>query len=391
MLSKTSLLTALRKYCPGDDRDPVENFVTEAFAWLLVNHPNFGRFFLDQIMTPLKLAALRPEIVISWSTQVNLGGKFPDLVARAGDIAYVFEHKVAANLHQDQLHNYRWNAAREYGEKHYKLILITKSVSQHEQNPDLALCWKNVHHWINEWVRQPGYVDDFLFGDFCQLLEQEGLGPDAPVSHESMLAFLPAVGFEDNVSHLVKRVSKHDWKSLLPEEVNIVFQPTQWGRVGFYLLGGAVADWNPGLFVGFLLEPSDHCVAWMSPSNPDFTVIISFDHGKHAGYEQWPLYQGMVVQLSTAVAASGTGFEFHHQLYESVFSDGPNRWHPIHIRKPMLELLRGTVTAEDQERRVIEQTAMIIEMIAKCSPFWELRAELRKVVRTPDITVDSIS
>lgn len=377
MPSRPRLLTALRKYQPGADRDPVENFVTEAFAWLLKSHPGFSHYFIGQITERLKMPTLEAGTVINWSTQVNLRGKLPDLVGLGGATAFIFEHKVWSNLHGEQLANYRSLAGQVYGANGYKLILITATPQQHAQDPDLALCWRDVHRWIGDWMSHPDYQPDFFFEDFRCLLEDEGLGPPAPVSHESILAFLPAQGFEAKLYRLAEAVSKHDWAALLPAgQGKVEFAPLAWGRLGFYLTGRNEEGWCPGLYAGFLLDPDDHSITWMNPAVPDFTVIISIHPQRHPGYESLPLYQQMVAELTTAVEASGTGFQFHHQLYESTHPKGPNRWHPIHIRKPMLELLRGTVTAEDQTRRVVEELSLIVALIHECRPFWELRAFL---------------
>ncbi|MEM6502043.1 MAG: hypothetical protein AAF685_09415, partial [Cyanobacteria bacterium P01_C01_bin.89] len=39
------LLSSLRKYRPREGHDPLENFITEAFAWILRKHPDFSVFF----------------------------------------------------------------------------------------------------------------------------------------------------------------------------------------------------------------------------------------------------------------------------------------------------------------------------------------------------------
>jgi hypothetical protein len=66
MKSKTNLLTALRKYRPRDNHDPLENFVTEAFAWLLINQPAFGRFYLGKVLHRLGQSDLSTGQVIEW-------------------------------------------------------------------------------------------------------------------------------------------------------------------------------------------------------------------------------------------------------------------------------------------------------------------------------------
>ena len=44
---ETGLFEALRKYSPREGNDPLENFITEGFAWLLNKYPEFGEFFLQ--------------------------------------------------------------------------------------------------------------------------------------------------------------------------------------------------------------------------------------------------------------------------------------------------------------------------------------------------------
>ncbi len=42
---KTGLLQAVRKYRPREGMDPLENFVTEAFCWVLNNNRELGSKF----------------------------------------------------------------------------------------------------------------------------------------------------------------------------------------------------------------------------------------------------------------------------------------------------------------------------------------------------------
>ena len=45
---ETGLLESLRKYRPREGKDPLENFITEAFAWILNNYSDFAEFFINK-------------------------------------------------------------------------------------------------------------------------------------------------------------------------------------------------------------------------------------------------------------------------------------------------------------------------------------------------------
>jgi hypothetical protein len=380
---KSNLLSALRKYRPRENHDPLENFITEAFAWLLQNHPLFGEFFLKKIALGLQLQFAPGGATIEWETQVHAEGLRPDMVGAVGERAFIFEHKAWSALRPNQIRDYRNQAVLKYGKENYHLILITAASYLIDQNPDLALCWHDVHAWIKEWQSHRDYEEEFLFEDFCQLLENEGMGPPAEISHAAVLSFLPAKNFLGKISDLIQRAAKYPWASLLPAGECKVHLPGHHGRlwgddkygfIGFYLLGDS-SDWSPSISVGFFHDPRDYHIEWSSPSNPDFSINLDFNIQLHPNYADHPLYRRMVEDLSQSVARSQPEFDFLDHL---ATTPNPNRWHPLHIRMPMLELLRGTRDAEEQRLRLIGATSSILKLITDCQPFWELRAELRK-------------
>jgi hypothetical protein len=321
--------------------------------------------------------------VIEWKTQVNLGGVFPDLVGIADGQAYLFEHKAWSPLHDNQLTNYRNEAIKAYGAENYRLILITGGQAQIIQNPDLGLCWHEVHAWIAEWQHHKDYQPDHLFSDFQELLEEEGMGPPAPVSHESILAYHAAQTFEPALIALVQRVFHHPWNTLfeqaaikpnLPWHRSLPGGQDPWGRIGINLLGN-VPNWSPGLFSGFLVDPSDHCVEWSTPSSPDFGLIFDINTDLHPNYDKLEALIQLRTDLPDAVARACPDYQFLDHLKQS--SD-PNRWHPFHIRKPMLEVLRGTKTADQQYQRVVDEITRLLVAVTSQSAFWEFRDALQK-------------
>ena len=141
---ETGLFEALRKYSPREGNDPLENFITEGFAWLLNKYPEFGEFFLQYLEEKLQLNVNKYDC--KWSTQVNFDGKYPDMVYRWENRAIVFEHKTWTRLDENQIKNYREYSQREFDDS--RIALITATKQQHEQCPDLALCWSDIYKLI---------------------------------------------------------------------------------------------------------------------------------------------------------------------------------------------------------------------------------------------------
>ena len=102
---KNDLLTSLRKYRITHKRDSKENFITEAFAWLLKNYPNFSSYFIKDLKNRLN-STINVSENLKWDTQKNFDGVYPDMVCEFDDNAFVFEHKAWSYLHQNQLQNY---------------------------------------------------------------------------------------------------------------------------------------------------------------------------------------------------------------------------------------------------------------------------------------------
>lgn len=105
-----SLFVNLRKYRPRENTDPLENFVTEAFAWLLRRNPELNQYFVEKIAKKLAAtdkAFTPPSEDISWSTQENYNGVLPDMEAKWPGMTLVFEYKAWSELHPNQLENHR--------------------------------------------------------------------------------------------------------------------------------------------------------------------------------------------------------------------------------------------------------------------------------------------
>lgn len=349
-MKATGLLSALRKYRVRENSDPIENFVTEAFAWLLKNDADFSSFFLRS------LRGCHPENAdafdsADWSTQCNWGGKFPDMVCELPkeDFAYVFEHKVWSLLHENQLENYR-NFAKEKWKERYRMILITAHRGQHQQEPDEALCWEEVYRKIRDYLLTPAGKSSAirpLIEDFLNLLRDIGLAPLGVFRREEIIGY--AGDFRHRMNILWEHVAAELKRLLAPATGNETFGPLaespdfrvekdldKWGRIGLSLF----REWRPGLFVGSLLDPHDHGVRYSEPEKgPDVCLIVSFDESLHHLYGSKE-YASLRQSLQNAFDQGNSVWRFHDHLEDPKLEDGQkNLWHPIHIRRPLIDIL----------------------------------------------------
>ena len=380
----TGLFEALRRYSPRENRDPLENFITEGFAWILNEDSVFEEFFLKYLEEKLNWSIGNYDC--KWRTQENFGGKYPDMVCHLNneDKAIIFEHKtLGRDLDEHQLANYKKYAKKNFDD--YRIVLITATSQQHEQDPDLALCWSDIYNLISDWEKSDN--NEFLIKDFQQLLKSVGLGPPAPISHTSIRYYYETSDLKKNIKNLTERVKgreeqKKKWKEIIKENYNLSIPILQgkddyYGRIGLHLLSlkGHNPDLGPGgIFVGILLDGEDHKTEPIDPvKGPDFCLIISFSKSLHGFYYREENYKKLVEELlPKKVEQLNDGWQFYDHL-KDFEAPKKNKYHPIHIRKPMLDVFCGTESCEDQEDRFYGAASELIKLVAEEESFWSLR------------------
>jgi hypothetical protein len=183
-----NLFHRLRRYHGSPDREAGEDFLTEAFAWLVSKHPPLGHAFASDLAARAKWNEPIPsDAEVCWSTQVRTSNGIIDMVAdvQSGPLL-VFEHKVWAELREHQIEDYREVMEQQHPGR-VKTVLITARKGQWTQNADVQLTWADVHGWLSS-ANTPRVA---LRDDLLEYLRAEGLGPPAPVSHECILSFAP--------------------------------------------------------------------------------------------------------------------------------------------------------------------------------------------------------
>jgi hypothetical protein len=280
-----------------------------------------------------------------WRTQVTVDAGRLDMVAEDGDFAVIFEHKVWSELGEGQLEKYA-KAGRDRWLAGAPIVLITASTEQHTSQGDLALTWSQVCDVLERWLATQSTPDE-LVRDFIDLLQERDVAA-TKVSEEQLRAYFTARGLERSLTHVVKLAAKASWSERLaaiafPGEAPSATLATHDGRLGLNLLPG----WRPGLFVGALLDGTDHKVQPSNPAEgPDFTVILSFNREP----DGWPMYDSYVSSpelkaLRARLKADAKGWDF---------AESTNPWHPLHLRRPLLRVFEGASDIDAQRQRFVD-------------------------------------
>jgi hypothetical protein len=84
--------------------------------------------------------------------------------------------------------------------------------------------------------------------------------------------------------------------------------------------------------------------------------------------------------LQEEVEKLDDNWNFYNHINDETV-DKKNYWHPIHIRKPMIDLFKGTVTAEEQENKFIEAVNTILPIIIQSEYFKNLKNDMKEIVK----------
>jgi hypothetical protein len=62
-----------------------------------------------------------------------------------------------------------------------------------------------------------------------------------------------------------------------------------------------------------------------------------------------------------------------YELYNHLSEQNSNRWHPIYIRKPLLDILAGCKSQEEQIIKLLYDSGKLLGLLEKSVSFKQLR------------------
>ena len=357
-----------------------EDFLTDAFCWLLSEVPGLGPQFLEFLRKeqeeqaanrsrpsrpPRRIPELAPES-LRWETQNPFPRKSkrdgkrairPDMTCTDGKCGVVFEHKTWTNPHKNQLRNLRENAPDLF--ECAPIVLITGRAGQHQQDPDLALCWSQIHGFLDERAKGAGDTG-FAVREFQTLLKERGLGPMAILEPKAIRNYFVVTDLKDNLKRLIKSLSQREWGEDR-KGADLIKRGERDGRFGLDL-----RPWNPGVFVGVILDGRDHGVKPRA-TGLDASVILDCEQSLHG---QTQRFEDLLCKIYRNEGLP-EGWEVQRLWKaEEIWDDGkyrgrPNPWHPLHIRKPLLEVFDNAESWGDQADRFYSETRKVADLVLR--------------------------
>ncbi|WP_263835082.1 hypothetical protein [Salinibacter sp.] len=381
-----SLLVSLRSYQPRPDRDPLEDFVTEAFAWTLRAHPPIGSQFLSEIDRRADLPkGSVGEDGWEWDTQVDVGEGRADMLAIGDHRTYVFEHKVGQTAKAKQVDRYR----RSLTADEVVTVLIMDAKWNYEgpqsadvEDPDLRLTWAEVSKILGDKSDELETAD--RIDDFRALLDHEGLGPRKPLGEPDLRA-VPR--YKETIDHLTKlmkevRLQKEEWESVydLLDDPSGQSQPKKrwsgtpprYGRIALRLY----QDYNPNINFGLIIDPENIRTTLVDRNlGPDLAVFLhvpygALPRGQYNELVNSQAYEDLRKRLAENSRAEWTAFA------PKGTDPGINKHHPLVLQRPLAHVLRGTQSVEDQRAEVLDALKEGVELFLKGREMEKLREKM---------------
>lgn len=264
---KPNLFSALFNYRPRDTITLGENFLTEAFAYILNTERDILKSFLEEIgvaedpqsvevhtqvkETISESDSVTPDISVRPDMKIVSGGK---------DLA-LCEIKWDAPCDIEQLKRYQKKAS----ESESKIVFIGANLKQiiearkQLRQDDKALSWGEIYHLIVKSYSKPQEKTD-IPEQFADFLKEKGLVMKK-IDLEVSRAFRKAIGFKEILFSFINKYtgeldSSQEYKQCsegqalkLPEDKGKVSEDVRYGRLAW-----ESDSWEPHLAIGFYCQ-----------------------------------------------------------------------------------------------------------------------------------------
>ena len=252
----------------------------------------------------------------------------------------IVENKWDSNANMEQLKAYR---RLEQGSR---LVFVSPSAAQNA----LALpdC-DSVFRWDQVFAELRAFGDaDQNVASFLEFLNEQGLGPQEPLSLDQIAAYVHAARVPQCCYALADHLASKRWPwDFLPAGLGAVEnrhpQTLRWGRVGieFYF-----ENWRPDIFAGFLLDgKSDHKLELVDATKGiDLILLVEADRpATRVSGDAIRAAAQRILTVPNTVALNQDQVK--------------SKWRKLVVQSTIADVIVGKNTAEQQTRAIYDRFA----------------------------------
>ena len=341
----------LRSYVPSDKRDPKEDYLTQLFAWLLMNVDGLDLKYCEYLLEKIsnKSFTVSDSDTITVETQKTLpNGKRIDLLITVnGTDGFICEHKIYSMLSPNQIVNYS-SMANSLGSGQFHTVLITLGTYQWTQNADVRILWSSMYQDFLQLELKKyaeGSVDYFMLDQTLNFMKNNSLGTSGEITPGAIAGYWESFGLKNAVNNLVDSLKDRSWKADCPNlhlcnnqgfTEYPIYRKERWGRAGFEMY----SNWSPGIFAGILWDPSNHGIK--SPKKeyggPDVVILVDMPE---SGYPK-------VIGTSACANYFDKLNQNHGDFDLDNYPDINANWRLTVLRKPLSDVLMGKSDGAEQ-------------------------------------------
>ena len=359
----------LRSYVPSAGRDPKEDYLTQLFAWLLLNVKGLDLKYCEYLLnnTANSTFTVTNSDTITVDTQRTLpNGKRIDLLITVNDNdGFICEHKIYSMLSPNQLINYSSMAPGiGSGKGQFHTVLITLGTHQWTQPADVRVLWSSIYQDFLQ-KELVNYADDsvhyFMLDQTISYMQNNSLGTYGEITSEAIAGYWETFGLKNAVNNIIGdlRVQKWDTKCNNLQHCNTqgftepIYHKERWGRVGLEMY----SNWKPGIFVGILWDHSNHGIKPLNEKNggPDVVILVDMlesDYSKITNSQTCADYLEKLNQ--------------NHGDFDLIeYSKIPGYWRLVVLRKSLSDVLQGKQGQEEQSNALYETFCEGINFLTK--------------------------
>jgi hypothetical protein len=376
-LKTKSLFGFINRALSSDVRKQKEDYLTQILAWILKQSPNFARQFCTFIVSKkqkstIDLMEKRPKdfleifdqaesynLEIHTQKSVSSGSGFIDMVIIKDEDGLIFEHKINSELSEQQIQRY-YKSKKELGSGTFYTVLITRWKRQHEYDAlhklpvaDVNLTWMEIAKFVDDQIncitQVNSFSEKFLLEQLAKYLSEERLGMELPIQKENVLNFTGTIEILSKIDGMLDLIHKNSWKKdcpnlfLLKDGVKpelILYDELKWGRKG---ISFCKSDWNPNIFAGIILDPTDHRLKPININRgPDVVLLVDLYYGNKEKYYKFLKHNDFQLLIKELQITAGNE-KFNFKLDVEV-----NEWRVIVLRASLLDLVEGKEFLQDQ-------------------------------------------